>query len=122
MSAVVTASSTVTCGHITPVLPGTVSTVGSPKLTVGGSPVLIASGIEGKAVTSCGITPSSTSTKCLTVKSVSVAPASVATKLTVGGKPVVLAGLQGTTDGKLLGVTPQPLLGATVAQTLLTAT
>jgi hypothetical protein len=117
MPAVVTVSSIVTCGHA-----GTVATTGSPKLTVGGSPALVAAGIAGKPVAHC-TTPTVTgpppSKPCLLV--VTVNPASLSTKLLVSGNPVVLATLQGTTDGEVGGVTPQPLLSAAVTQTLLSA-
>jgi hypothetical protein len=118
MTAVVT-EKTVTCGH-----GGTVAAVGTPKLTVGGLPVLVASGIVGKTVTGCGTPtvttspPSSPCTKVLTV----TAPASLATKLFVGGNPVVTAALTGTTNGVVSGTTPQTLLSATVTQTFLTTT
>jgi len=120
MTAVVTAASTVTCGH-----GGKVATVGVPKLTVAGSPVLVASGVAGQAITGCG-TPTVTATvttppssPCSTVLTVT-APSSLATKLFVGGNPVVIAALAGTTNGVVAGVTPQLLLSATVTQTLLT--
>ena len=119
MTAVVTAASSVTCGH-----GGTVATVGTPKLTVGGSPVLVASGVAGQTVAGCG-TPTVTSTPpsspCLKVLAVTTPP-SLATKLFVDGNPVVTAALAGTTNGVVQGVTPQPLLQATVTQTLLTST
>jgi len=117
MQAVVTLSSIVTCGH-----GGTVVATGTPKLTVSGSPVLVATGVAGKAVSHC-TTPTVTTTPpskpCLTVLTVN--PSSLSTKLFVSGNPVVLAGLTGTTDGVVAGVTPQLLLSAAVTQTRLAA-
>ena len=45
---------------------------------------------------------------------------SLATKLFVGGNPVVIASLEGTTSGTVAGVTPQPGLSAVVTQMFLT--
>lgn len=115
MPAVATLADVVTCGHS-----GKVVVVGTPKLTVGGNPVLLAAGVAGGVVTGC-ITPIVTTTppskpcsKVLLVTS----PPSLSTKLKVGAAPVVLSTLKGTTDG-VVGGTPQVLLSVTVAQTLL---
>jgi hypothetical protein len=117
MTAVVTAASLVACGH-----GGKVATVGTPKLTVGGSPVLVASGVAGMTVTGCGtptVTTTPPSSPCTTVLTVTT-PTSLATKLFVDGDPVVTAALAGTTNGVVSGTTPQTLLSATVTQTFLT--
>lgn len=115
MPAVVTQASTVSCGH-----GGIVQTVGSPKLTVGGSPVLVDTGIIGKPIPappapkSCSIVPPPNSNvPCTSVLAVN--PPSLATKLVVGARPVVLASLSGTTNGSV-----PTLLTAVVTQTLLT--
>ena len=115
MPAVVTMNSRVTCGH-----QGTVAITGAPKLTVGGSQVVVATGIAtGTAIAGC-VTPTSPgNVPCTAVTSV-ISPPSLATKLLVGGQPVVLAALTGATNG-IVGGTPQVLLGATVTQTLLSA-
>jgi hypothetical protein len=123
MPAVVTVSSKVLCGPLTPAgHGGTVATVGSSKLTVGGSPVLVAAGIVGAMNVAGCTTPLVTGTPpskpCTSVLTVIPSP-SLATKLFVGGVPVVLASLTGTTDGVISG-TPQALLTAIVTQTLLT--
>jgi hypothetical protein len=117
-SAVVTASD-VTCGH-----GGTVAAVGTPKLIVGTSHVLVASGVAGQTVNTCGtptVTTSPPSSPCTKVLTVTV-PVSVSAKLFVSGNPVLIATLTGTTNGEVAGITPQPMLGATVTQTLLKAT
>ncbi len=115
MPAVVTQGTTVSCGH-----GGIVQTVGSPKLTVGGSPVLVDTGIIGEPIPaapapgSCSIMPPPNSNvPCTTVLSVN--PASLATKLVVSARPVVLASLSGTTNGSA-----PTFLTAVVTQTLLT--
>lgn len=115
MPAVATQASTVTCGHL-----GTVTTVGTSKLTVAGSPVLLAAGVVGGTVSNCTTVPNTVapiSKTCLTVLSVTNPP-SLSAKLTIAGAPVVLATLKGTTDGVVAG-TPQALLGAVVPQTKL---
>jgi len=118
MPAVVTKASLVTCAH-----KGTVITVGAPKLTVGGSPVLVAAGIVGQSILGCTIAPPPMSnTPCTLVISPLINPPSLATKLYVSGNPVAIATLDGTTNGELGGITPQPGLAATVTQTLLMAT
>ncbi len=117
MPAVATKASTVTCGHV-----GIVATGGTSKLTVAGSPVLLAAGVQNMAVsTTCTIVPNTgppASSKCTIVTGVANPP-SLATKLFVAGAPVVLATLKGSTNGVIAGA-PQTLLSATVPQTLLT--
>ena len=117
MPAVVTATSMVTCAH-----EGKVAVTGVPKLTVGGSPVVVAAGVVGQPIAGCSIVPPpATNAPCTLVLGPLINPPSLATKLFVSGNPVVLATLQGTTNGELAGVTPQPGLSAIVTQTLLTA-
>jgi hypothetical protein len=113
MSHVLTESSDVECGHL-----GTVDVTGTSKLTVLGSQALLSSGVAGKSIALC-ITPNAPTatppTKaCMTV--VSVLPVSLATKLTVGGQPVVLDTLKGLTDGL-----PPGSLVAVALQSKLTA-
>ena len=107
-----------TCGHS----PGKVTTTGSPKMQVSGQPVLLKLGIMGKTVGGCSTPPAAdvsgpTAKPCLTVTTVS---AGEATKLTIGGQPVMLDTLAGQTDGMVGKVTPQQLLSATAIQTKLT--
>src|ERR1700761_4143628 len=116
MPAVLTASTTVDCGH-----GGKIGVAGSPVLSVQSAGVLLKTGIETKlvGVPPCGIVPPPASNlKCSSVTAVT---GTFALKLTVQSQPVVLMSLTGTTNGNLLGVTPQPLLKAIGAQTKLTA-
>jgi hypothetical protein len=117
MPNVLTTASTVSCGHP----PGAVQVSSTVKLAVDGAPVLLETSVDNQTVTagSCGIVPNNTSTKCMKVTGIT---AGKATKLTVGGQPVLLQGLAGQTDGKLGGVTPQLLLNATANQTKLSST
>jgi hypothetical protein len=91
MPSVLTVASAVTCPH-----QASVATSGTSKLTVSGSAALLAAGIAGQTVSACPISDSSSTTKCRTVLSVT---GGLATKLTVGGAPVVLESLIGVTDG-----------------------
>ena len=118
MPGVLTTGSNVTCGHS----PGKVTTTGSSKLTVSGQPALPKTGIMGKPVSGCSTVPAAdasgpTAKPCLSVLAVS---AGDATKLTIGGLPVMLDTLAGTTDGMVGKVTPQTSLSATAIQTKLT--
>lgn len=117
MPNVLTDSSTVTCGHS-----GKVTTSGNGKLTVNGNPVLLKSGVAGKAVSHCATAPASEPSgpiakPCTTVSSVT---AGEATKLTIAGNPVLIDTLTGQTDGMVAKKTPQDLLSATANQTKLT--
>lgn len=107
-----------TCGHS----PGKVTTTGSPKLQVSSQPVLLKLGIMGKPVGGCATVPAAdasgpTAKPCTSVTSVS---AGEATKLTIGGMPVMLDTLAGQTDGMVGKVTPVLALSATAGQTKLT--
>jgi len=118
MSAVLTANSTVTCGHL-----GTVLVQGSTKLSVSSGGVLLENGIlqsvSAVPATQCQIPVAQTNTKC--TKVLSVLSTSLAQKLTVGGKPVALVPLSGTTNGVVGGLTPQQWLTALANQTKLSA-
>ena len=114
MAEVLTTGSTVDCGHT-----GTVSTSGASKLKVAGNAVLLEDGVSGKSVSAC-VTQNVTNTgmkQCTTVTSVTMGKA---TKLKVGGAPVLLSSLKGATDGTV-GGSPQMLLKATAGQTKLKA-
>jgi hypothetical protein len=116
MAGVLTTASTVDCGH-----GGKVETSGSAKLTVGGKGVLLEAGVTGMRVSAACSTqdkPDAGMKKCTVVQAVS---AGAARKLTVDGKPVLLEGLQGATDGLVAGA-PQTLVSATAGQTKLAAT
>jgi hypothetical protein len=118
MPGVLTTASNVTCGHS-----GSVSTSSSTKLRVSDSAVLLKDGINGKSVSSCGITPASdssgiTASKCTTVSAVT---SGTATKLQADGQPVMLDTLAGATDGLMVSKLPQALLSGTAGQSKLTA-
>lgn len=118
--------SVVNCGHP----PGKVKTESLAKLVVNGSRVLLESSIDGKSVVGCGIQPASDPGGPVAVKctNASAIPATLpaitagrATKLTVGGSPVILETLKGMTNGMQARITPQRLLSATASQDKLTA-
>ena len=109
MPAVLTTGSTVGCGHD----PGRVTTSSSAKLTVKGEPVLLETSIVGKSVSGCSTAQSSSTSPCKSVVSLA---SGRATKLTAGGRPVVLSTLAGATDG-----VPAGPLKASGVQTKLTA-
>jgi len=109
MPKVLTEASTVGCGHG----PGKVGVSGSGKLTVSQKSVLLKSGIDGKGVSACATQPSNSTQPCATASVI----AGEASKLTIGGKPVMLDTLlSGTTDGK-----PPGKLTAAAGQNKLTA-
>lgn len=101
--------STVSCGHA----PGDVQTAGVAKLQVNGVSVLLERSVVGKTVSGCSTPATSSSTPCSSVLSVTQG---TSTKLQVGGLPVLLQTLKGTTAG-----TPPGSLAATATQTKLTS-
>lgn len=111
MSNVLTMSSTVLCDQGPHA--GIVEIDSSAKLCVAGSSVLTKESVNGKTVTACKIQVSNTTQPCVEVESIL---GSETSKLTVGGKPVLLETLVGKTDGKPIGN-----LNATANQTKLTA-
>jgi hypothetical protein len=96
LTKVLTTASTLACSH-----GGTLQVSPSQhQLTVDDHPALLQTDLLAATVSGCK-TPATTSSKpCLKVASMLVGPA---TKLTVGGTPVVLETAQGLTDG-----VPQP--------------
>lgn len=113
MPNVLTVNSTVSCGHPPPVGGGVVDVRSAAKLRVAGASVLLVDGISGRTLrTPCGTVPSSGTTKCTKVDAVSVGSA---TKLTVGGQPVILDTVRGRTDGTVGGA-PQLLLAGVANQ------
>lgn len=112
MPAVLTMSSTVTCGHAT----GQVTATSEAKLKVLGAAVLLESSVAGKPVAGCGTPVSQGNKPCTSVVSVVNAPPP---KLKVNGLPVLTASITGTTDGQVATVTPQLLLAATANQSKL---
>jgi hypothetical protein len=112
---VLSTASTVSCGH-----GGTVAVQGTAALTVAGAPVLVQAGIGGKPVAQCRTQPKSDASGPIDVPCTSVAAvtAGQATKLTVGGVPVVLESLAGGTNG-LVAKQPQQKVGGDAGQTKL---
>lgn len=109
MGAPLTTASTVTCADA-----GTVTLSGQGKLTVSGNKVLASSDVSSWSISGCTQTNANAGqVPCATVVSQS---GGKATKLTVGGSPVVLADLSGKTNG-----TPHNTLSATAGQSKLTA-
>jgi hypothetical protein len=107
MPQVLTTTTTVTCGHSppgSPATPGTVAVRSSAKLRVG-APVLQEPGIVLMQVSGC---PLPANVQCHRVVTVTKGRA----KLRVGGLPVMLSSLTGTTDG-----TPPDRLAAPVGAT-----
>ena len=96
MAKVLTEASVIGCGHG----PGKVGVSGTGKLVVSQKPVLLKSGVDGKSVGAGATQQSNSTTPC---KHASVT-AGEASKLTIGGKPVLLDTLlKGATDGNPVG-------------------
>lgn len=95
---VLTDSTTLKCaapgGAPSPVHGGTLSKTGTTRLRVDGANVLTQPNVAVATITGCGDTGPG-QTKCLAVTSVTGA----ATKLRVGGQPVMLDGIGGQTSG-----------------------
>jgi hypothetical protein len=108
MPAVLTMASEVLCGTAIPTPPqhgGRVSVSSTAKLTVDGQPVLVKDSILGKSVAGC-TTPNDSSKSLKTCLSVSSITNGEATKLTTGGKQVMLDTCAGATDGNPPGTVP----------------
>lgn len=97
MAIVLSKDSIISCAH-----KGRVSLAGSPKLTVARSPVLLLEGLVSQSIDLCPVVdnPDKAIKQCRKVASAN----GTARKLTVGGKPVVIATVKGVTDG-----TPAPV-------------
>jgi hypothetical protein len=92
---VLTVSTPLTCGHPPPVpSPSRVTTVGTSKLSVQGSLVLLKDGILNQPVLGCPTTVTNSTAPCATVDSITVGES---VKLTVGGKAVMLDSIVGVT-------------------------
>jgi hypothetical protein len=91
MANVLTEASSVTCGH-----EGTVATSGDGRLKVQGSSVLLQAGVTGKMVSGCKTASSNSTSPCASVTSLASGTAS---KLMIGGQPVLLQGITGVTNG-----------------------
>jgi hypothetical protein len=113
MADVLTKASSVTCGH-----QGAVATSGDSRLQVNDSPVLLQAGVVGKSVSAtppnkCTTQQSNSTKPCASVTSLTSGTAS---KLRIGGQPVLLQGIAGTTDGN-----PPGQLASTANQSKLKA-
>ena len=117
MPTVLTMKSSILCGPL-PLHGGKVAPTGSTKLHVSGSSVLLESSIISVPPTMniTGCLVQSTNSNNIPCQSVASISSGKATKLTVGGKPVLLVTLHGQTSG-----TPFGTLVATETQTKLTA-
>ncbi|WP_157537785.1 hypothetical protein [Kitasatospora azatica] len=118
MPHVLTVRTTVTCGHT----PGKVTTASSAKLTVSGVPVLLPSSIGDMPVTGCPLLPPPQGT--VACKAVVQVQQGAAAKLSVGGEPVVLDTLSGSTNGSIptdVPPTPQTHLAAPTGEPKLQA-
>jgi len=102
MPNVLTTASEVLCDKLTGSNHGgAIATSSSAKLKVNGAAVLLRTGI-GSSVSGCK-TPSTSSSKPCVSATISGGEAS---KLTAGGRPVMLDSLKGTTDGVPSGTVP----------------
>jgi hypothetical protein len=107
------ATGPVVCGH-----GGTVKVQSASKLTVQGAEVLLMpSGPVAIDTTNVCLTPQSNTTK--PCKNATVTTTQT-TKLTVGGKPLLMMPVAGSSDGMVGGTTPQMLVTAVANQTKLT--
>jgi hypothetical protein len=111
-------ASQVVCGH-----GGTVAVQSTTKLGIASHPVLLASSIDSRSISGCQTLPASDATgpTAIACSAVSAITAGSATKLTVGGQPVILETLAGDTNGMVNKVTPQTLLAGTADQNKLTS-
>jgi hypothetical protein len=127
MPPVLTANAKILCGPVPP-HGGTVTVppVPNPRLSVAGARVLLHADVAHQPIPTCGIVPDVPhgTIKCTSVDQPvpggdPLDPASFSTKLTVGGQPVLMTTLAGSTNGTILKA-PQRLLTAIESQTKLT--
>ena len=121
MPLVLTMPDTVRCGHTLPPKLGIVTTSSAAKLKVNGNAVLLMDSIASKSVADCATVAASdvsgpTAKPCTAVSAVT---AGQSLKLKVGGQPVMLATLKGSTDGMVAKIAPQILLAGLPNQTKL---
>ena len=110
---VLTKASSVECGHPPgpPGPPGLVTTVSAAKLKVTQQSVLLEDSIARQGITGCKTTPKADSSGPIdtTCTQVSAVTEGRANKLKVGGAPVILETLKGTSDGMVSKKIPQDL-------------
>ncbi len=116
MSAVLTKDSSITCVHPGP---GTVKLGAGGKLRVKGKPVLRKQDV-GPDITGCQfqLSPPAVAVKCTKVLTLAMESS---TKLKVGGAPVMLDTLTGTTNSTTNGAPTPSILKVTANQPKLTA-
>jgi hypothetical protein len=79
------------------------------KVLVGGQPALCVGDLVGAPIVGCAQPPTPTTAPCLTVVSeIPIPNVGMSPKVLAGGKPVLLAGINGVTSG----VPPSPLIVA----------
>src|SRR3954451_17133264 len=93
MEPVLTTGAILKCAHA-----GTGKPASSAKLSVGGIPVVARTGVPGTALAGCTQQPSTAQPNNVPCAAVSTATGQ-SLKLTVGGQPVALKSLTGTTNG-----------------------
>lgn len=99
MPAVLTEASTVKCAH-----QGLVSVQASQsKVTVEGAAVLVVGDLMGKAISGCA-TITNPATPALQCATVATEVPGMAARFTIGGVPVLLETVAGTTSGTISGV------------------
>jgi hypothetical protein len=84
------------------------------KVIVGGAPAMCVGDLVGSPIVGCALVPSPTTAPCLVVASeIPIPMVGMSPKVLVGGKPVLLAGINGVTTG----IPPSPLIVAFPGQT-----
>ena len=84
------------------------------KVLAGGAPVLCVGDLVGAPIVGCAQPPTPATAPCLVVASeIPIPMVGMSPKVTVNGKPVLLAGINGVTSG----VPPSPLIVAFPGQT-----
>jgi hypothetical protein len=88
------------------------------KVLVGGQPAMCVGDIVGSPIAGCGQPTTAVTVQCLVVASeIPIPMVGMSPKVLVGGKPVLLAGINGITSG----VPPSPLIVAFPGQTTVLA-
>lgn len=109
-SPILNAAAKITCAH-----GGQVTIIPKQfKVMVGGQPALCVGDLAGSPIVGCAQPPTPTTAPCLVVASeIPIPMVGMSPKVMAGGKPVLLAGINGVTSG----VPPSPLIVAFPGQT-----
>jgi hypothetical protein len=109
-SPIVTSAAKIMCAH-----GGQVTLIPKQmKVLAGGSPVLCVGDLMGSPIVGCAQPPTPATAPCLAVASeIPIPMVGMSPTVLVGGKPVLLAGINGVTTG----VPPSPLIVAFPGQT-----